>query len=229
MTLPRDQPDRSERGRVVEPVTSDPAAGGGDDGGDDRRVQRRRQIIEVAKGVFAEMGYHHASINEIIGRAQIARGTFYLYFSNKHKVFDAILDEALRELRGRITRIQVGDPAKGSPEAQLRQNLVRVLTYVFGDQPLTKLLLDHSQSPQSEVAERVGAFFAGISALLAASLEYGIAAGMVRPCNTRLVAAALLGAVRGVVFDVLEADAAPDIEAIADELLAFAKYGVFRA
>ncbi|MEM9490681.1 MAG: helix-turn-helix domain-containing protein, partial [Myxococcota bacterium] len=62
---------------------------------DDQRQQRRRQILSVAKRVFAENGYHSASISQIIARANIARGTFYLYFSSKQAVFDSILDEAV--------------------------------------------------------------------------------------------------------------------------------------
>lgn len=199
-----------------------------DESSDDRRVQRRRQILETAKEVFAELGYHNASINEIIGRANIARGTFYLYFSNKHKVFDAILDEALGALRARITRIRVGDPAADPPETQLRQNLIRIFEYVLGDQPLTRLVLTHQQHPQTEVAERVDDFFRHVSALIESSLQHGIDMGLVRPCNTALVAAALLGAVRGMVSYCLEANPPPDVDSIVNEIISFSLRGVLR-
>jgi AcrR family transcriptional regulator len=202
---------------------------GPEDGADDRRVQRRRQILDTAKKVFAELGYHDTSINEIITRANIARGTFYLYFSNKHKVFDAILDEALEELEARITRIRINEPDVPPPEEQLRQNLLRVLDLVLDDRPLARLLLHHSQHPHTEVAERVDTFFHDVSALIAVSLEHGIAMRLVRPCATPLVAAALLGAVRGVVEHCLKAGDAPDIEAVTDELLSVVMFGVFRA
>ena len=67
------------------------------------RAERRAQILAAAKEVFAEAGYHEASINAIIERAGIARGTFYLYFTSKAAVFDALLDEAMGALRKRIT------------------------------------------------------------------------------------------------------------------------------
>jgi AcrR family transcriptional regulator len=37
--------------------------------------------------VFKEKGYHATSVNDIIDAAQIARGTFYLYFTSKREVF----------------------------------------------------------------------------------------------------------------------------------------------
>ena len=202
--------------------------GAAEESAEERRLQRRRQILDAAKVVFAELGYHNASINEIISRANIARGTFYLYFSNKHKVFDSILDEALSALRARLTRIVVDDPAADPPEAQLRQNLVRIFDYVLGDQQLTRLLLNHAQHPQTEVAERVDEFFLHATALIESSLERGIAMGLVRPCNTGLVASALLGAVRGMVSYCLKADPPPGIDSIVNEILAFSLHGVLR-
>ncbi len=199
-----------------------------DDGGDDRRVLRRQQILQTAKEVFAERGYHNASINEIITRANIARGTFYLYFSNKHKVFDSILGEALTGLRDRITRIEIDDPDAPSPQEQLRQNLVRVLAFLLGDQPLTRLVLNHSQHPQTEVAERVDAFLVGVIDLIEASLTRGVHMGLVRPCDARLIAAALLGAFQGMISDCLRAATPPDVDTVADQMLAFAMFGVFQ-
>lgn len=202
---------------------------GPDDSADLRRMQRRRQILETAKQVFAERGYHDASINEIITRATIARGTFYLYFSNKHKVFDAILDEALEELQARITPIRINEPDVPPPQEQLRQNLLRVLDFVLSDRPLARLLLHHGQYPHTDVAERVDTFFHDVSALIALSLEHGIAMRLVRPCATGLVAEALLGAVSGVLEHCLASGAEVDIDAVTDELLAFVMFGVFRA
>ncbi|MCG8423726.1 MAG: TetR/AcrR family transcriptional regulator [Proteobacteria bacterium] len=194
---------------------------------DDRREQRRRQILSVAKEVFAEFGYHNASIGEIISRAAIARGTFYLYFQSKQSVFDSILDEALRELRARITEIDVDDPAADPPQVQLRHNLLRVLDYVLGDRPLTHMLLNHREDPRAEVAERVQVFFADVAVLITSSLQHGIEMKLVRPCNTALVAWGLLGAARGMIEFCLSAGQPPSVEEIADEIIAFALRGVF--
>lgn len=192
------------------------------------RRERRLQILGAAKDVFAERGYHNASINEIIRRAGIARGTFYLYFESKQKVFESILDDALLQLRSRITRIEVGEGAE-APQAQLRGSLVRVMEFVLGDTSFTRLLLQHSMTSDAEAVERVNDFFAGVTGLIESSLSYGIEMGLVRPCDPKLVASALLGAVRGIIGHVIAADDPPATGEIADELLAFALRGVFVA
>jgi AcrR family transcriptional regulator len=194
---------------------------------DDRATQRRRQILHVARGVFAELGYHRASINEIIKRADIARGTFYLYFESKQTVFDSILDEAMQELRARITRVDIDTPGAPPPQVQLRENLVRIIDYVLGERTLSVILLSPGQVPDAEASARVVAFFTELRALIALSLEHGIGMKLVRPCDTHLVAAMLLGAVRGAIEHGLEAgNRSPRADALVDELLLFAMRSV---
>ena len=122
----------------------------------------------------------------------------------------------------------VGDETViGSPQAQLRQNLVRVLDYVLGDRHLTLILLNHKQTPDVDVAARIGSFFADIVAMIESSLRYGTVAKLVRPCDPPLVAAALLGAVRGMIEHCLQQDDPPDTQVIVDELILFILRGVF--
>src|ERR1041385_4192821 len=106
-----------------------------------QKQERRRQIIAAAKSVFADSGYRGASINAIIERAQIARGTFYLYFESKAAVFDSILDQAMADLRAKLHRIEVGAPGALPPQIQLRDQVIATLEYIVDDRPLATLLL----------------------------------------------------------------------------------------
>ena len=51
------------------------------------RQERRAQVLRHAKRIFARKGYHRTNVADIIARARIARGTFYLYFQNKRDIF----------------------------------------------------------------------------------------------------------------------------------------------
>lgn len=53
---------------------------------------RRNQILDAATQVFAEHGFHDATIRQVAKRAGIADGTIYLYFKNKDEVLLGILD-----------------------------------------------------------------------------------------------------------------------------------------
>lgn len=190
-----------------------------------QRERRRREIVAAARAVFAERGYHNASIADVIARARIARGTFYLYFPGKRDVFESLLAEALADLRARIARIDVG-PGAPPPEAQLRKSLVRVLEYVLENRDFTRLLLVLWLNPDVEVADTVGAFYDHVTRLIASSLEHGMRLGLVRRCDASLVAAALLGAVRGIIGRLLSTRRPQRKESVVDELIALALRGV---
>src|SRR5437879_2528926 len=53
---------------------------------------RRTQILDAATTVFAEKGFHRATIKDIARVAGIADGTIYTYFASKTDVLLAILN-----------------------------------------------------------------------------------------------------------------------------------------
>jgi AcrR family transcriptional regulator len=193
-----------------------------------QKLERRRQIVAAAKSVFAEAGYHGASINAIIERAQIARGTFYLYFESKAAVFDSILDEAMRELRGRIHRIDVETPDAPAPQVQLREQVTGTLDYIIRDRALATLLLSAGHTPDAEAAERLDQFFGEVRDLLERAMESGMEIGLLRKVQPQLAAAAMLGMFRGVVEQLVTQTEVPPLETVVAEVLMIALRGVLK-
>jgi AcrR family transcriptional regulator len=66
-----------------------------------KRLDRRTQLLTAARAVFARKGYDEATVSEIVGRAGVAQGTFYLYFPGKEALagaFAEILSERFAEV-----------------------------------------------------------------------------------------------------------------------------------
>jgi AcrR family transcriptional regulator len=190
------------------------------------RQARRQQVLHHAKRLFARKGYHHTNIADIIARARIARGTFYLYFQNKRDIFSELLEQALGELGTRIRRLRVG-PGEPDPVEQLRANLKRVLTFVMAERELTDILLNHSTGFDRELDERIQDFYERVTDQIQRSLDLGIEMKLVRECDTRPVAYCILGGVKEVVGQ-LSRDRRSDIGALAEEVLDFGLRGVAR-
>src|ERR671937_3140695 len=74
-----------------------------------RGAATRQRLLEAAEDVFAELGYHDASIVKITEAAGVAMGTFYLYFASKRDVFD----ELVRDLNRRVRHAMSEASAKG--------------------------------------------------------------------------------------------------------------------
>jgi len=62
-------------------------------------ARTRRRLLQAAEQVFAELGYHDASIVKITEAAGVAQGTFYLYFSGKQEIFDVLVEDLNTRLR----------------------------------------------------------------------------------------------------------------------------------
>src|SRR4051794_29729468 len=57
-----------------------------------KRLDRRTQLLTAARSVFAKKGYDEATVAEIVGRAGVAQGTFYLYFPGKESLAGAFAE-----------------------------------------------------------------------------------------------------------------------------------------
>lgn len=78
----------------------------------------RRRILEAAERVFADVGYHEASIVKITERAGVALGTFYLYFDSKQTVFESLVLDLNSRVRHSMAEAMRG--AKDRIEAERR-------------------------------------------------------------------------------------------------------------
>ncbi|MGH8481291.1 MAG: TetR/AcrR family transcriptional regulator [Nevskiaceae bacterium] len=59
----------------------------------------RRRLLNAAETEFGTRGYHGASVSSITQRAEIAQGTFYLYFRSKEEMFLQLVKDIGHQLR----------------------------------------------------------------------------------------------------------------------------------
>src|ERR671931_696441 len=88
-----------------------------------RGAATRTRLIEAAERIFAELGYHDASIVKITEAAGVAQGTFYLYFQSKKEIFD----ELVRDLNRRVRHAMKEASAQG--ETRLEAELLGFQAY----------------------------------------------------------------------------------------------------
>ncbi len=67
--------------------------------------ERRKEILLTARKLFVQKGYDQTSINDILKIVDIAKGTFYYYFSSKEEVLQAIIMDIVYEGAARAEQI----------------------------------------------------------------------------------------------------------------------------
>lgn len=69
---------------------------------DRRKAESRQRLLEAARKLFVERGYHGARPQDISRLAEVGYGTFYLYFADKQACFQAFVETAQQEIDGLI-------------------------------------------------------------------------------------------------------------------------------
>jgi AcrR family transcriptional regulator len=63
-----------------------------------RKQASRRKLLDAARRLFVELGYHNTRPQDIVREAGVGHGTFYLHFSDKLDCFRAFVKEAGDEI-----------------------------------------------------------------------------------------------------------------------------------
>jgi AcrR family transcriptional regulator len=66
-------------------------------------TSRRMDLLNAAREVFAEKGFEGTRISEIVARAGVAQGTFYLYFPSKVSLVLSLAELVQQKIEAAIT------------------------------------------------------------------------------------------------------------------------------
>ncbi len=101
--------------------------------------EKLERLLAVAAEIFAEKGYHHASIRDLSRRAGVSLSGLYYYFSSKEELLFMIQERSLRHVLSKLKEKLEGVER---PEERLR---VLVLNHIqfFANNPAAMRVLSH--------------------------------------------------------------------------------------
>ena len=54
--------------------------------------KRKQELLKIGYNLFLTKGYENTSVDEIIEKAQIAKGTYYYHFQSKEQMLEEVID-----------------------------------------------------------------------------------------------------------------------------------------
>jgi AcrR family transcriptional regulator len=190
-----------------------------------KREQRRQQILQCARNAFAEKGYQGVTVDDVVARADIARGTFYLYFVDKRAVLDALVDDFLNRILACIVGIDLAHTTD-SPREQLRQNIERVMRAALSDPEMVKIALRDATGLDAAFDAKVRAVFGALRTVIGESLAEGQRNGLVRAGDRAVMVSIGLGALREALLDVVTGELQSSCDALVAEVMRFLDSGL---
>ena len=77
--------------------------------------KRKQELLNIAYDMFLTRGYENTSVDEIIEKAQIAKGTYYYHFQSKEQMLEEVIDMMINnevEMAKQIITMDISVPQK---------------------------------------------------------------------------------------------------------------------
>lgn len=128
---------------------------------------RKRQVLVVARRLFAEKGFTATSVQDILDESQISKGTFYNYFTSKNECLMAMLEYAHEEATIKRRELLIGQDIRDKNilaeqivvrmHINREHNLLPIYESVFnsGDKDLKSFIIKHHFMEISWLTERL--------------------------------------------------------------------------
>lgn len=190
------------------------------------KPDRRMEILQAALQAFAEKGYEGTSVDEIVKRSGLSKGTLYWYFKNKHDLLLATIDMVMKEtLQAMHAATTLPIPASEKLAYLFRDS---IKAFVDDDSLLGLITNFFFQSTQStETQQIMREAYAVYIGMVEGIIQEGIDAGEFRSVDARTTAIMLMGAGDGIAFQsLLKPDW--DITQVLDTLLELVIHGLKR-
>jgi AcrR family transcriptional regulator len=191
---------------------------------------KTEQLLRAATDVFYEHGFHRAKVSDITEAANVAQGTFYLYFSSKDEIFLELLQRFAADLQEAVLDFSWIDIQSVDEATRDSQRLLVSIFSVCADQRKAAALFFGAAPAVSEEAGAIlEQFLADAEVITAGYLTDGMKAGHVRPLDLEVVSRAIVGyIVHTLTRTIIRDGQNDDFEKLAAELLTFEFYGTFQ-
>jgi AcrR family transcriptional regulator len=163
-------------------------------------------MMQAAVQVFADKGYHSATIRDIVAAADVAVGTFYFYFPDKETLFVYLYEETAEFLLQTIQQALAGRVTLPKQAAAAIQAYVNIGIF---EPAVVHLLLVGGVGALPALVERRAEFREGMINAWQQPLDTALDKGQIMPQNTRRSAEGLAGAIDEVILNLLDQ---PDAE-----------------
>lgn len=181
-------------------------------------ADRREQLLGVAVVVFAQKGFHNASMNDVADAAGVTKPVLYQHFTSKRELYIATLETVGEQM---IDAIRSATQSAPSGREKTTSGMIAYFRWVM-NHPDSFLLLFGSGTRRDEEFAAVSARIEGTTAEMVAPL---IAAD-VDVDQQRVLAHALIGMSEGVSRHLLQSGKKFDPDEVGQQIAALAWAGL---
>ncbi len=196
---------------------------------DENRKQRVAQLCDAALALYLEHGIGAVTIDQIVERAGVAKGSFYRYFQDQPELVATMLEPLGDAIRGALSHAEtrlagVTDPAE-LPGIYLAM-AAQLATSARYHQDLVRLYLQECRSPASGARKPVRALADEVAARAVRLSNVARDFGLLDRSDPRVGALTVVGAVERLTFAVLSGEDVGRVDQLPSTLISVILDGV---
>ncbi len=132
-------------------------------------AERREQLIDIARGLFAERGFEGTAIEEIASRAEVSKPIVYEHFGGKEGLYAVVVDREVLQLLSMMR----SSLTAGNPRDLLEQAAFAFLDYIEDSTNGFRILVRDSPlgSESGSFVSIIGDVASRVEYILAAEFE----------------------------------------------------------
>ena len=182
-------------------------------------ARRRRQLLDVALRVFAERGFHDASMNDIAIAAGVTKPVLYQHFTSKRELFAELLRDVGRDLQDTITKAVT---TAATPRQMVELGFTAYFDYVNQHRNAFQLFYGGSMARDEEFAEVINQTESAVAGLVAGLIEIdGLS-----PSQRQVLGHGIVGMIEGASIHWLKTGSDADTATLAGQLADLAWLGL---
>jgi AcrR family transcriptional regulator len=187
----------------------------------DKANDKADLLMKAALEVFLEKGFHPTRIEDIIARAKVGKGTFYLYYKNKEEVVDRCMENFRTEIGQTLNWVHQNiDSEAGINEVFL--NEARMLAETLSSNQIAgKFLFREGRAVSTEIDRKMSAYYLELVETSEQTLAMAMAVGLIKELNPRVSAMCIIGGIIQIFYHWLEGDIEGDVDDLLGETVNF--------
>lgn len=156
---------------------------------------RRAELVAAASELFAREGVEDTTVADIVAAAEVAQGTFYLYFSSKDAIICAVVEDLIDHT---VRRIEKAVRESGQKAVEKLEAMAAVLLELNDEPHEVELMSVFHRPDNMPIHDRVTRSLARrLTPHVAAIVRQGVAEGVFVSEDPETSAAFIIGSLQG--------------------------------
>jgi len=169
-------------------------------------MNTKRRLLESAKSLFSEKGYYETKVSDIVSKAGVSQGTFYLYFKSKEDIFKELVQRMSDKI---IKLLEEYAKRENDVEKVIKESVIEFFKIIYEERAIAYIFLFQLVGTNEEFRELYFEKVKKVRELLRVIVDKGIQKGVFSYKNAENIVNILMGYVRMMYLEYLLRDDVP--------------------